>query len=290
MNEFDDLRALAATLGKERVPAVARALAPVHDGRSISFVQWGAPQQPEVVFLPGVGLDARSFDAVALVLDAPAIAIDLAGHGHSSWRQDADYSAERAAPDVVAVLEQATNAPVTLVGHSLGAMVAARVAALAPDRVRALILLDMTPDFPQRALGRIVDALGEEPVFPDALQYVEHARGRRRGEPEDMLLREARHAFRTAADGTLVRRHHFAHVSPDIAPSLGRFADRWPDLEAVRAPVTLVRADRGYVSPGLAAEFRRRLPHADVVTIAGTHALQLSAPRPLASVIAHSCR
>ncbi|WP_066519521.1 alpha/beta fold hydrolase [Curtobacterium ammoniigenes] len=291
MSEFDDVPMLAASMGID--PMGARRLAiELEPGRSLSVVKWGAPEpRARVVFLPGVGLDARSFDATALALGWSAVAVDLPGHGHSGWLHDGDYAAERVAPDVLRAIEHVAREPIVLVGHSLGAMVATRVAALAPERIAALLLVDMTPDFPDRAVAQIVRALGDEPRFADADAYVSHAREHRRLEPEPMLRREAAHSFeQPRGESTMRRRHHFPHRATGITPTLGRFADRWPDLEAVRAPVTLVRADRGYVSPGLAARFQRRLPHAMVVTLPGTHALQLSAPVELAGVIAHSGR
>src|SRR6188508_1143614 len=63
-------------------PVVRRAAVEVAPGRRLSALVWGdAP--PEMVLLHGGGQNAHTWDTVALALDRPLVAIDLAGHGHS---------------------------------------------------------------------------------------------------------------------------------------------------------------------------------------------------------------
>jgi pimeloyl-ACP methyl ester carboxylesterase len=50
-------------------------------------------------------------------------------------------------------------------------------------------------------------------------------------------------------------------------------------------PITLVRGDRGYVTDADAAEFARRLPHVDVVTLASGHNVQEDAPVALGKLV-----
>ncbi|WIB62374.1 alpha/beta fold hydrolase [Curtobacterium sp. MCBD17_040] len=290
-DEFSDLPALAAHLGVTEPLRASRLTATVGDGATVSAVRWRATaaatrdaHDVRVVFLHGVGLEAHTFDATALLLGVPALAVDLPGHGRSSWRADAVYSADTVAPAVVDALDALGTPPVVLVGHSLGAIVAARVAAIAPGRVTGLVLLDMSPDFTQRAVDRIVRALEEEPDFADLDEVVVRALALRLGDDPVALAREARHATRRAPDGRWVRRHHFPHLEPGAA-HIGRFADAWDDLESLPVPVLLVRGDRGYVSQALARRFAERLPSARIVTVPARHTVQTQAPRELADVL-----
>ncbi|MBE7162775.1 MAG: alpha/beta hydrolase, partial [Williamsia herbipolensis] len=175
--------------------------------------------------------------------------------------------------------------PGIVVGHSLGAILGARVAALAPERVTGLVLVDMSPDFTQRAVERIARALEQEVPFTTLDQVADRAIEARVGDDRDVLLREARHTTRVGADGRLVRRHHFPHLPAGTTADVGRFADAWPDLEALDAPVLLVRGDRGYVSPKLVTSFTERLGDASVVTVSARHAVQAQAPTELAGAI-----
>ena len=54
-----------------------------------------------------MGLNAHGFDPVVLALDAPALALDLPGHGRSDWREDANYRPDLLAADVLTALRNA---------------------------------------------------------------------------------------------------------------------------------------------------------------------------------------
>ena len=70
------------------------------------------------------------------------VALDLRGHGASERSHAGQYRVRDFAEDAERLLELLGDEPVVLFGHSLGAMVAAMVAAHAPGRVRALVLED----------------------------------------------------------------------------------------------------------------------------------------------------
>ena len=289
-DEFADVPALAAASGVTDPLRASRQVVPTPGG-DVAAIRWsradaaGAGREARVTYLHGLGIDAHSFDATAVAVDLPAVALDLPGHGRSSWRDDADYAASATAPTVLAALDALDVPPGLVVGHSLGAITAARVAALAPERVTGLVLVDMSPDFAQRAVDRIARALETEESFASLDEVVDRAVEARVGDDRAVLLREARHSTVLGADGRLVRRHHFPHLPAGRTASVGRFADAWPDLETLAVPLLLVRGDRGYVSPKLHREFAERLPRATVVTVPSRHAVQTQAPRELAAAI-----
>ncbi|MBT2503352.1 alpha/beta fold hydrolase [Curtobacterium sp. ISL-83] len=286
-DEFADLPALVRASGVTEPLRASRQHVRTADGQEIAAIRWDAPDGGEarITYLHGLGIDAHSFDQTALAVGEPAVAIDLPGHGRSSWRDDADYAAAVTAPDVLAALDALRVPPGLVVGHSLGAILSARLAALAPERVTGLVLVDMSPDFAQRAVDRIARALEAEEPFTSLDEVVDRAVEARVGDDREVLLREARHTTRLGADGRLVRRHHFPHLPAGRTSSVGRFADAWPDLEALDVPILLVRGDRGYVSPKLHAGFAERLPQARIVTVEARHAVQAQAPLELARAI-----
>ena len=65
-------------------------------------------------------------------------------------------------------------------------------------------------------------------------------------------------------------------------------ASGWEDLAAVTAPITLVRGDRGFVTPADADEFRRRVPAASVIDVASGHNVQEEQPVALARLVARN--
>jgi pimeloyl-ACP methyl ester carboxylesterase len=87
------------------------------------------------------------------------IAVDQRGHGESPRAESylvTDYVA-----DAVRIVREEADAPLVLFGHSLGAMVAAAVAAELPERVSAIILED--PPF--HTMGNRIDATAWQAQF-----------------------------------------------------------------------------------------------------------------------------
>ncbi|GAA4113988.1 alpha/beta fold hydrolase [Knoellia locipacati] len=134
------------------------------DGVDLAVAVWEpeAPRHPPVVLLPGTGLTAADWDVVAADLsrDRTVYAVDLRGHGASAW--PGTYSIELMAHDVLALLPQLVGEAghLDLVGHSLGGLVACRVA-LASPLVRRLVLEDVglprqrRPNTPNRPRGEL---------------------------------------------------------------------------------------------------------------------------------------
>jgi pimeloyl-ACP methyl ester carboxylesterase len=69
---------------------VERRSVALDDGRLLSLLAWGE-QPAEIVFVHGGAQNAHTWDTVVLALGRSAIAVDLPGHGHSSWRNDGAY-------------------------------------------------------------------------------------------------------------------------------------------------------------------------------------------------------
>jgi pimeloyl-ACP methyl ester carboxylesterase len=76
--------------------------------------------------------------------------LDFRGHGRSDAPEDG-YSLDVLAADVAAVITALRLKPAAVVGHSLGAMVVAELAAGYPDLVRCIVLEDPSYRFSERA-------------------------------------------------------------------------------------------------------------------------------------------
>src|ERR1700761_1281308 len=113
-------------------------------GGQVSALLWGQ-EPPRVVFLHGGGQNAHTWDTVILALGLPALAIDLPGHGHSSWRPDHDYSPPALAPAVAAAIGRWAPEPDLVVGMSLGGLTTLRLTAVAPELVPRAVIVDVTP-------------------------------------------------------------------------------------------------------------------------------------------------
>ncbi|WP_110674323.1 alpha/beta fold hydrolase [Salinicola sp. RZ23] len=108
---------------------------------------WGSAEAPVWLALHGWLDNAATFSRLApLLVEALGIrvvALDLPGHGRSPHRgEGGDYSPWSYLPELVGVVESLGPAPLTLLGHSMGAGVASLLAAALPERVARLVLLD----------------------------------------------------------------------------------------------------------------------------------------------------
>lgn len=103
-----------------------------------------SPLTQPVLCLHGWLDNANSFLPLATALpDLPLLALDLAGHGHSSHRsKDASYYLFDYVSDLVALCRQQQWQKLTVIGHSMGAMIATVMAASFPELVSKLVTID----------------------------------------------------------------------------------------------------------------------------------------------------
>jgi len=159
-------------------------------------------------------------------------AVDLRGHGGSGRAER--YHLDDYVADLVAFVAQRLDEPATLVGHSLGALVALGVAAARPDRARAAILVDPPIYLRDGAIAlrpeiRAWLELAAQGLGPDAI--LAGYRALRPGDPHaafvaGMIAQVDPGVARAALDGRLTDGAHLARL-----------------LGQVRSPLTLVHGD-----------------------------------------------
>ena len=132
-------------------------------GIRMRYAVQGDPDGRPVILLHGVTDSWFSWSRVMPLLPAGwrVYALDQRGHGGTSV-PESGYSLPALAEDVIAFLDAKGMATATVVGHSMGSLVAQHVAAGAPQRVSRLVLVDAAfdPGNPGMAgLLRSLDAL-----------------------------------------------------------------------------------------------------------------------------------
>jgi pimeloyl-ACP methyl ester carboxylesterase len=102
----------------------------------------GPQSGPPILFLHGVTRCWQDFLTLmpSVTLRWTPYAIDFRGHGRSDRAKN--YHVADHLQDALAYLNKHFSEPVVIYGHSLGALVAAGLAAAVPEKVRAVILED----------------------------------------------------------------------------------------------------------------------------------------------------
>ena len=107
------------------------------------------------MFLHGGAQNAHTWDTVALALDRPLVAIDLPGHGHSDGGRNGSLDVRANAEDIATAIRALAPDARAVVGMSLGGMTIA-LADAAPDLVRKVVLVDVTPGVDGQKAAQIV--------------------------------------------------------------------------------------------------------------------------------------
>jgi pimeloyl-ACP methyl ester carboxylesterase len=129
----------------------------------LHYVDWGNPGAPPLLLVHGGRDHCRNWDWVAAALrdDWHVLAPDLRGHGDSQWSPDGNYAIAGYVYDLAQLIHQQELAPVTIIAHSLGGMIALRYAGIYPDFVRKLVAIEGLGPSPRRLADRSKSGIAE---------------------------------------------------------------------------------------------------------------------------------
>ena len=273
------------SLGVSPQPAVSRISHVLEDGRHVSALRWGSAS-PKIVFVHGSAQNAHTWDTVCLALGEPVLVVDLPGHGHSSWRDDGDYTPRSLAFDIAPIIE--ANAPDArlVCGMSLGGLTTLALAYQRPDLVSRLMMVDITPGVTPEKAKAITDFVNGPQAFASFDDLLARTKEHNPTRSESSLRRGILHNARQLDDLSWVWRYD-RRSHPRREPGTHVAAGMWEIIERLPCPLTLVR---GGVSPVVddadVAELRRRRPDSVVHVVDGAgHSVQGDRPRELAELV-----
>lgn len=157
-----------------RAPSVNRLR--LQDGTTLRYYRQGVTGRLPILMLHGYTDSSFSFSRVLPLLPPEQLVIvpDQRGHGDSDKPEDG-YSMEVMARDALHLLEALQVERAMVVGHSMGTFVARQMAAVAPQRVARLMLVDPGPatNTVLRELSDAVLQLSDpvDPAFAREFQY-----------------------------------------------------------------------------------------------------------------------
>jgi pimeloyl-ACP methyl ester carboxylesterase len=259
--------------------------AAINDRLTLNVRTWG-PDEPEVVLIHGFGDGAFIWTPLVRLLKptVSVAAIDLRGHGESQWDQHGRYDVSTYAGDVGLVLESLDLSNVILVGHSLGAEVALRVARSHSARVRALALIDAVPHLRKEIFQDVVTSVAERRRYSSVSAYVDVLHARVPLATWATIDEIAGHALRALGPDELELKCDPRIATRFFAP---RLEDAWSAANEIRIPALLVRgAHSAALSAADARALHRRFADCTFAEVpkAG-HAIMLDNPRGLNAAV-----
>lgn len=294
MNSYNEFGLFAENIAEYGIdasatPIVERVRVGLPDGRHVSALVWG-DIDPRLVLVHGGAQNAHTWDTVALALGVPLVALDLAGHGHSDWRDDGLYSHENLADDVAIAIELLAPHARAVVGMSLGGLTALAVAHRAPHLVKHLVFVDITPGVNAQKAKAVIDFVNGPQSFASFDELLARTKEHNPTRSESSLRRGILHNAHQLADGSWQwrydRRGHARSTTVD-QQNADQFSGLWDAISELACPLLVVR---GGLSPVVddadIAEVKRRKASAEIVMVEGArHSIQGDRPVELARLL-----
>ncbi len=182
-------------------------------GLNLHYADWGNDGAPPLLLVHGGRDHGRSWDRIAAALQPHyhVLAPDLRGHGDSDWTRGGSYSLPEYVYDLRRLAQQLGDAPLTLIGHSMGGMVASVYAGAFPAGVAKLVIIDGITVLPSAARTPAPERLGK---WVSDLERLEQ--------------RTPRH-FATLADAAAELRLRNPRLAPELADHLAKHGTRLND-------------------------------------------------------------
>lgn len=252
------------------------------DAGRIHLLDWEV-DAPPLLLIHGYGLNAHTWDAIALGLwpRYRSIALDQLGHGLSDWGSQWDYTLNARARAAELALDAIACDRFAVIGHSLGGLVSLALASRLPHRVAAVSIVDASPfASPSRVA---VGARYRQRTFASLDEAVNLLSRANPGRDRDILRQNLQFNLRMLADGRFGWRYDPSDDMLTPEPHDERNQAIIQALAKVTAPVLVVRGSRSEsVSMDAANALAEALPNGQRADIepAG-HNVQGDAPGAL---------
>jgi len=259
---------------------------------SLFYRRFGSPGATPILILHG--LSFFSYDwiepAGALAMGREVVAMDMRGFGDSDFSPGGDYSLAASAGDTIALLDHLGWPKVVLVGHSMGGRNAAYCAAENPGRMKALVLVDYSPENAPAGSKRVRTQVAGT---PDTFESVDAAMLYFKNDPDEQSKRARFEAYlRKVEGGYAIKRDPYFReqfrraLETGQHPKLG--VDMWQTLGRLQCPTLVVRGSRSDMfAPDTVAKVRGANSRIRVVEVDAGHNIAvenregfLSAVRP----------
>jgi esterase len=261
------------------------------NGLCLHYLDWGNAGAPPVICVHGYTSSAQAFNALARHFQDRfhIIAPDVRGHGESAWSPAGAYQYRDQVADLEEFVDQLGLAQFTLIGTSMGGIIAMAYAGAHPERLARLVINDIGPDA-EVGSQRITQLVGSR---PEEFATLEEAMAYRRQMSPIMASRSeadqrelALGVLRQRPDGRWVWKMDPAYVQQRVQHGAPPRPALWPALQRLPCPTLVVWGmDSDVLSEAQARRMVEVLPRGELVAVPHLgHAPTLVEPVPLAAL------
>jgi pimeloyl-ACP methyl ester carboxylesterase len=240
---------------------------------------------PVLVLLHGYTGHARSWDAFAAAMSDRyrVIALDQRGHGESSWAPKEAYGVEDMAADLEAFVAALGLDGFSLLGLSMGGMVAMEYAGRRPAGLASLVIVDIGPELIASGGQRIRANAEASDVFDSPEAAFATARAENPRPPEAHHRNRVEANLMRTEDGRWTWRYDRAlRTWGVLRPRPPQVA--WASCAAIAVPTQLIRGELSDIlAPEVAARMVETIPDVRFDLVPGSgHAVPLDDPEGFA--------
>lgn len=246
---------------------------------SLHFRRFGRPGATPILILHGLSFFSYDWIGVAraLAVDREVVALDMRGFGDSDCSPQGDYSVAAFAQDAIALLDHLGWREALLVGHSMGGRNAAYCAAENAGRVKALVLVDYSPENAPEGSQRVTAQIAGAPDTFESVDAAMRYFGADPGTTGGAAQRARFEAYLRKVDGGhAIKRDPFFRDQFRKALQTGERpkpgVDMWQALARLECPALVVRGARSDMfAAATVAKVRAANPRLRIVEVDAGH-------------------
>ena len=260
-------------------------------GLRLHYLDWGNTGAPPVVCVHGYTSSAEAFNAPARHFQERfhCIAPDVRGHGESAWSPAGAYQYSDQVGDLEEIVDQLGLERFTLIGTSMGGIIAMAYAGAHPERLVRLVINDIGPDV-EGGSQRITQTVGGRPesfaTLEDAMAYRRSVSPITAGRSAEDQRELALGVLCQRPDGRWVWKMDPAYIQQRVQRGAPPRPALWPILQSLPCPTLVVwGTESDVLSEAQAQRMVEVLPKGELVAVPGVgHAPTLMEPAALAAL------
>jgi esterase len=253
------------------------------------YVEWGGPAQPPLLCLHGITQTAHSWDEVAaqLAQDYHVLCFDQRGHGDSDWAPDGDYTRQTQAADLDAIGHTLGIPQFILAGMSMGGVNAITFTARHPERVRALIIVDVSPEVQARGVENIRSFIQAPDELDSFEAFVERAHQFNPRRSLDNIRSRLSHNLKQLPTGKWTWKYDKALRSGERSFQSSALLNLWEDVHRIRCPTLIIKGgESDILSAESAARLQAAIPGSRLAVVPGAgHSVMGDSPDAFVAMV-----